>query len=88
MGDPEVNLGGGGVEGRVGEGTGGVSHPIGGGSGGPNRENVEQMEAKRYNLECKSSLCNPFKLRCFSSKIAQNIFIYCQEIPLILLHYQ
>ena len=75
MGDPEVNLGGGGGRGpSVGRYGRGFPFYWWGFRGSHPRE-CWKNEAKRYNLECKSSLCNPFKLRCFSSKIAQNIYI-------------
>ena len=88
VGDPEVNLGGGGDRGPSGGRYGRGFQSYWWGFRGSHPRECWKNEAKRYNLECKSSLCNPFKLRCFSSKIAQNIFIYCQEIPLILLHCQ
>ena len=72
--------GGGGVEGRV-VGRHGRGFPsYWWGFRGSHPRECWKNEAKRYNLECKSSLCNQFKLRCFSSKIAQNIFIYCLDI--------
>ena len=89
VGDPEVNLGrGGGGQGPSGGRYGRGFPSYWWGFRGSHPRECWKNEAKRYNLECKSSLCNPFKLPCFSSKIAQNIFIYCQEIPLILLHCQ
>ena len=88
VGDPEVNRGGGGglraEWGKVREG-----YPIlmvGVQEVPPERMLKKWSKTVQSGVQIKPM--NQFKLRCFSSKITQNIFIYCQEIPLILLHCQ
>ena len=79
---------GGGVEGRVGEGTGEVSHPIGGGSGGPTRENVEKMKQNGTIWSANQAFVTHSIFAVSPVKLLKIYIIYCQEIPLILLHCQ